>query len=105
MSPLHGFLPCFPVMTFYQSQTAFMFPRHGSLPWLPTMAPLHDFLSYSLHVSRHGFPSWFPFMTFHQTASMFPRHGSLPWLSTMASLHDFLSYSLHVSRHDSLSKR
>ena len=69
MVSLHDFLPCFPVMTPYQSQTAFMFPRH-----VPRHVPLHVPLYVPLHVSLyvpcHGFlpnlptkqPSWFPVM-------------------------------------------
>ncbi len=56
MIPLHGFLPCFPVMTPYQSQTAFMFPLYVSL-YVPLYVPRHDSLHVPLHVPRHDFLS------------------------------------------------
>jgi len=58
---LHGFLSCFPVMTSYQSQTAFMFSLH-----VPRHVPRHVLLYVSLYVSLydslpnnlHVSPSW-----------------------------------------------
>ena len=41
-------------MTSYQSQTAFMFPRHVSRH-VPLHVPLHDFLPNDLHVPLHDF--------------------------------------------------
>ncbi len=88
MISLHDFLPCFPVMTLYQSQTIFMFPRHVS-----RHVSLHVSLYVSLHVflyvSRHDFlsnlsikqSSWFPVMTFYHDFSL--------WLFFIAFLHDF----------------
>ncbi len=84
MISLHDFLSCFPVMTLYQSQTAFMFPRH-----VLRHVFLHVSLHVSLYVSRHDFlsnlstkqPSWFPVMTFY--------HDFPSWLPFIALLHDF----------------
>ena len=54
---LHDFLPCFSVMTFYQSQTIFMFFCHDSLSndlhvslHVFLYVFLYDFLSNDLHV-------------------------------------------------------
>ena len=98
MVSLHDFLPCFPVMTPYQSQTAFMFPRHvpRHVPlyvplhvplYVPLHVPLYVPLHVSLYVSRHDFlpnlstkqPSWFPVMASY--------HGFPPWLPSIAPLH------------------
>ncbi len=62
---LHDFLPCFSVMTLYQSQTIFMFSRHDFLSndlyvslyvslYVFLHVSLYDFLSNDLHV----FSSW-----------------------------------------------
>ena len=92
MISLHNFLSCFPVMTLYQSQTTFMFPRHVSRH-VSLHVPLHVSLYVSLHVflyvSRHDFlsnlsikqSSWFFVMTFY--------HDFSSWLFFIASLHDF----------------
>ncbi len=97
---LHDFLPCFPVMTLYQSQTIFMFPRHVfrhvslyvslhvSL-YVSLHVSLYVFLHVLLYVSRHDFlsnlsikqPSWFFVMTFY--------HDFSSWLFFIAFLHDF----------------
>ncbi len=85
---LHDFLPCFPVITVYQSQTIFMFSHHVSRHVL-----LHVLLYVSLHVflyvSRHDFlsnlsikqSSWFFVMTFY--------HDFSSWLFFITLLHDF----------------
>ena len=84
---LHDFLPCFSVMTFYQSQTIFMFSRHVSRH-VSLYVSLYVFLHVSLYVSRHDFlsnlsikqPSWFSVMTFY--------HDFSSWLFFIASLHN-----------------
>ncbi len=132
MISLHDFLPCFSVMTLYQSQTIFMFSRHVSYHVF-----LHVSFSVSLYVFRndllsnnlHVFSSWFSIkvkrsscflimflvMILYQTIFMFSRHNFLSnelhvslydFLSNNLHvfLYNFLSNNLHVSLHDSLSK-
>jgi len=70
---LHDFLPCFSVMTFYQSQTIFMFFLHVSR---------HDSLSDDLHVSLY--------VSHHDSLSN-DLHVSL-----YVSRYDSLSNDLHV---------
>ncbi len=85
---LHDFLSCFLVMTFYQSQTIFMFFRHVSRH-VSLHVSLYVSLHVSLYVSRHDFlsnlsikqSSWFFVMTFY--------HDFSSWLFFIAFLHDF----------------
>ncbi len=88
---LHDFLSCFFVMTLYQSQTIFMFPRHVSRHvslHVSLYVSLHVSLYVSLYVSRHDFlsnlsikqSSWFFVMTFY--------HDFSSWLFFIALLHD-----------------
>ncbi len=84
MISLHDFLPCFPVMTLYQSQMTFMFSHH-------------DFLSNDLHVSLHVFlhVSLYVFLHVSLYVSLY--------VSLHVSLYVFLHVSLYVSFYDSLS--
>ncbi len=59
---LYDFLSCFSVMTLYQSQTTFMFPRHDSLSndlhvllYVSLYVSLYVLLYVFLHVSLHVF--------------------------------------------------
>ncbi len=79
---LHDFLSCFSVMTFYQSQTIFMFSCHVSCH-----VSLHVLLYVSLYVSHHDLLS----NNLHVFSSY-----SL-YVSLYVSHHDFLSNNLHVS--------
>ncbi len=74
--PLHGFLPCFPVMTPYQSQTAFMFSLHVSLH-VPLHVSRHGPLSNDLHVPLHV-PLYVPRHGPLPNGLYVPRHGPLP---------------------------
>jgi len=84
----HDFLSWLFFITFYQSQTIFMFSHHVSCH-VSLHVSLYVFLHVSLYVSRHDFlsnlsikqSSWFFVMTFY--------HDFSSWLFFIAFLHDF----------------